>query len=137
MEEKQGVPFVGPSGKLLSEALEAAGITRDMVYVTDAYKIRPPKNARPTQAELEAHRHLLVEELSRPELVACLTLGNVALGAVTGEGGGIIKRRGKWEHEDIMPTYHPSYVLRQGGRDTFAASEFYSDVRKFVEKAYA
>ena len=141
-EEKEGVPFVGLSGKLLNEALEAAGISRDQVYVTNAYKLRPENNRTPTEEELYEHSEFLNRELDivRPDFV--LTLGNVAMGAMTGEFNGITRLHGKWidgpfDAVMVLPAYHPSYVLRQGGRDTFAGSEFFADVATFVQAAFA
>lgn len=136
-EEKQGIPFVGASGKLLNEALDNAGVARDEVFITNAYKLRPPGNDTPTQAQLDEHDEMLWDELGIRPLTACLVLGNVALGALTGLHGGITRRRGKWECDGwVLPTWHPSYVLRQGGRDTFTAQEFFEDVYLWARRAY-
>lgn len=138
-EDREGIPFVGDSGRLLNEALEAAGITRDDVYVTNAYKLRPENNRTPTEEELLEHEPHLVRELQDCLPKAILTLGNVAMGALTGQFDGITRQRGHWSIVygiSMLPTYHPSYVLRQGGRDSFAGSDFFRDVRTFVERAY-
>lgn len=136
-EEKQGVPFVGASGKLLNEALDAAGLSRSNVFITNAYKLRPEGNRTPTQDELDEHDEYLWEELESRPIRGVLALGNVALQALTGRPGGITRRRGKWENDGwVMPTWHPSYVLRQGGRDSFAGGEFFADVEEWALGAY-
>lgn len=136
-EEKQGIPFVGASGKLLNEALEAAGLARSNVFITNAYKLRPEGNRTPTQDELDAHDEYLWTELESRPLRAVLALGNVALGALTGRPGGISKRRGTWECDGwVMSTWHPSYVLRQGGRDSFAGVDFFKDIEEWALGAY-
>lgn len=136
-EEKQGIPFVGASGKLLDEALEAAGARREYVFITNTYKLRPAGNRTPTQEELNSHDEYLWKELESRPLRAVLVLGNVALQALTGRPGGITKRRGVWECDGwVLPTWHPSYVLRQGGRDSFAGGEFFKDVEEWALAAF-
>lgn len=141
-EAAEGVPFVGLSGKLLNEALERAGISREQVYVTNAYKLRPENNRTPNEEELLEHSPYLNDELDmvRPKYV--LALGNVAMGVMTGEFAGITRLHGQWadgvyDAVRVLPAYHPSYVLRQGGRDTFTGSEFFKDVATFVQAAFA
>src|SRR5687767_2789989 len=77
-EAKQGRAFVGPSGKLLNMALEAADFSRELVYVTNTYKSRPPGNRNPTPTELEAHRSLFHKELKDVAPSVILALGRVA-----------------------------------------------------------
>lgn len=103
-EDLRGEPFVGAAGARLDEALRAAGLRRDSVYITNVVKCRPPGNRAPTNEERAACRPHLDAELSlvRPSMV-CI-MGNTALGAVLGMSG-ITRHRGK--------------VIRRGGIDYF------------------
>lgn len=138
-EERLGEPFVGMSGKLLNEAIERAGASRKDFYITNCYKFRPPNNRTPTADEFNEHEPLLAEEFEEVNPKAVLLLGGFALEMLAGEVG-ITKHRGTWLDYfsfAVMPTWHPSYVLRMGGRDTFTGSQFFDDVKTFVEAAKA
>lgn len=117
-EDQKGEPFVGASGKLLDKLIAEAGFARDKVYVCNVVKCRPPGNRKPETDEIIACRSYLVQqiEIVRPRMI-------VALGATAVRGlfpyakpGGITSIRGQWKlYGDIpvMPTLHPSYVLRE------------------------
>jgi uracil-DNA glycosylase family protein len=122
-EDKQGHPFVGPSGRLLNDALEEAGINRDDVYVTNAVKhFRwEPRGKRrlhkkPTAGQIEACRPWLQAEILvvKPQVIVCL--GATAAQAMLGASFRITKQRGKFIHRGeagwITATYHPSAILR-------------------------
>lgn len=128
-EDKAKRPFVGRSGKLLEEALNAFGVKRTSVYITNAYKLRPPFNATPTARDVAKHSPYLQEELTNVNPKAILTLGAVSTGvfldvttmtAIRGK----LKKMGDWV---IIPTWHPAYVLR----NDLARDEFYQDIEKF------
>ncbi len=114
-EDRQGVPFVGRSGLLLSQALEKEGINRKSVFITNVVKCRPPNNRTPTPQEIQSYTDLLLRseiKIVRPQ--AILLLGAVALQAVLSQTG-ISKLRGipqKQNNIFIIPTYHPAYILR-------------------------
>ncbi len=124
-EDKAGRPFIGPAGKLFDEALEAAGIDRSAVYVTNTVKHRPwiagptgrQKNRAPKQSEINACRQWLLRELAlvQPSVVACL--GAKAAQAVLGKAFRLTDQRGTWVQSEAAPhvlaTLHPSYVLIQ------------------------
>ena len=136
-EERAGRPFVGASGKLLDRALDAAGVSRAEVYITNAYKLRPPGNRTPTKAELEEHRGILLQEFREVGPRRILLLGSIALRVVfpslsVGRARGSWLQRSRW----YMPTWHPAYVLRTGGGSAEANStqEFESDVRRFFNE---
>jgi uracil-DNA glycosylase family 4 len=149
-EDRQGRPFVGASGALLEEALHNSGIGREQVYITNAYKYRPEDNRTPTEDEIAEHREkYLWDELLDVDPKVMLLLGNVALWTVTGDKG-ITSKRGEWYYGsavpdgatlafantfDVMPTWHPSYVLRNG-RGSPKEAEFMGDVEKFVRRMY-
>ncbi len=130
-EERLGLPFVGASGYLLSQALEAAGIDESRLWITNVVKERPPNNRTPTDEEIQAALPDLFEEINRVDPTHILALGNVPLYALTGLRG-ITKRRGKWLLGDVwiltMPTFHPAYVLR----NRTAEDVWRDDIRTFV-----
>lgn len=143
-ESLEGHPFVGASGRLLNHALSDAGVDRAEVYVTNAYKIRPDGNRNPTREELLSHRPYLCDELSGLCPIGVLALGNVALETLTGLSG-ISRNGGVWlplspdllassPDTEVIGTYHPSYVLRQGGQYSDAGIRFWEDVQTFVNR---
>lgn len=122
-EDAQGLPFVGRSGKLLDQLLfEELGIRRDVCYIANVVKCRPPGNRDPQPDEIAACRPYLEQqiELIRPAVV--VTLGKFAAQVLLETTEGIGTLRGR-EHPFrtgvLIPTYHPAYVLR-GGADPMA-----------------
>jgi DNA polymerase len=117
-EDKQGLPFVGQAGKLLSKLLENIGMTRADVFVANVLKCRPPGNRDPQPDEIEAcESHLFKQiELIRPKVVA--TLGNFATKLLSGSQVGITRVHGQ-ERETTLggrkvllyPLYHPAAAL--------------------------
>ena len=123
VEDRRGEPFVGPAGHVLDEALEAAGIERTRVYVTNAvkhFKWRPRGKRRlhekPNAVEVAACRHWLELELRlvRPALV--VALGATAAQGLLGPSFRVTKERGKVVSSPLAPrvvaTVHPSSILR-------------------------
>lgn len=121
-EDRQGKPFVGPAGRVLDDALERAGIDRDEVYVTNAVKhFRFERDGKrrlhktPTVGQVRACRHWLDDELAavRPAVVS--TLGATAAKALLGPDFRITTERGRpreWQGHRLVPTVHPSAILR-------------------------
>lgn len=135
-EERLGVPFIGPSGEKLNEALEAAGWDRDKLFITNLYKFRPPGNRQPTEEEIAEHRIYLLDEFQRVMPSYVLLLGNTAAREFIDPNYRGTRDHGQWifrltegERTWFLPTYHPSYVLRNRGRIEDA---FFADVRTFV-----
>lgn len=117
-EDKQGLPFVGQAGKLLSTLLEQIGMTREDVWVSNVLKCRPPGNRDPQQDEIAAcEPHLFRQiELIRPKMVA--TLGNFATKLLSGSQVGITRVHGQERETTIggnevvlYPLYHPAAAL--------------------------
>jgi DNA polymerase len=119
-EDREGLPFVGASGRLFDRMVSHIGLDEDSLYITNIIFWRPPGNRSPTDAESAAclpfvRRHIAIV---RPRLL--VTLGRPAMNAVLGIGTGINKARGRWvdygEGLDApipaMPTFHPAYLLR-------------------------
>jgi uracil-DNA glycosylase family protein len=143
-EDLQGHPFVGPSGRLLDEGLDQAGIDRQRVYITNAVKhfkfvrielTRRRLHKKPTAAEVRACRPWLEEELRlvRPRVI--VALGATAAQALLGPKFRVTAARGKAQSSDwseaIIATVHPSSVLRapSDARET-ARREFFADLRQ-------
>ena len=115
-EDRQGLPFVGPAGQYLDKWLSAIGIYRDRnAYIANIVKCRPPNNRDPKQEEADACMPYLREQIDLVRPKAILTVGRVALRFLTGETEGIGRVHGRlYEYRGVplMPTYHPSGVLR-------------------------
>ncbi len=114
-EDEQGRPFVGAAGKLLTRILEAAKFKREEVYITNIVKCRPPMNRTPQIEEVLACQCHLEAQLAliRPKVIVCL--GNTPLKWFLHGTEGITKMRGRWfdwRGADLMPMFHPSYLLR-------------------------
>lgn len=121
-EDVEGAPFVGPAGRVLDQALERAGIDRGEVYLTNAVKhFRFERHGKrrihktPGVTHIRACRRWLDGELAAVRPSAVASLGAVAGKALMGSGFAITKERGKvleWEGHRLVPTVHPSSVLR-------------------------
>lgn len=116
-EDKQGLPFVGPAGKLLTKMLQAIGLHREEVYIANVLKCRPPENRNPHAEEVNhclqyLHRQI---KLVEPEIV--LLLGGVAASALFGKQSSVAKLRLQVHQllnvsAPVVVTYHPAYLLR-------------------------
>ena len=114
-EDQQGLAFVGAAGQLLTKMIEAMGCTRDEVFIANILKCRPPDNRAPRPDEMETCMPYLKEQIKllRPRVI--VALGATAAKALLQTTTGITRLRGKWmlfEGIDLMPTYHPAYLLR-------------------------
>jgi uracil-DNA glycosylase len=118
-EDREGVPFVGRAGRLLTTLIEGIGLTRDEVYIANVVKCRPPGNRDPQPIEIETCRPFLEAQLAFIEPAVVVTLGNFATKLLLDTKVGITKLRGsEYPRDDgvvIIPTLHPSAVLRTGG----------------------
>jgi len=122
-EDAQGEPFVGDAGKMLNRIIAAMELRREDVYICNVVKCRPPQNRPPESDEVSTCSPFLLRQLQsiRPE--AIVALGSSAAQALLQTKVPISKLRGKF-HDfhgiPLMPTYHPSYLLRTGGNsDSF------------------
>lgn len=118
-EDRQGLPFVGASGRLLDLMLASIGLNRTDVYITNVLPWRPPGNRKPSEAEISlftpfVRRHI---ELVNPKVL--LLLGGSSLSALMNVHTGITKARGHWltytdanREIDVMPSFHPAFLLR-------------------------
>ncbi|MCB0326216.1 MAG: uracil-DNA glycosylase [Bdellovibrionales bacterium] len=114
-EDKQGEPFVGRAGKLLTDILSAIGLSRDDVYICNVIKCRPPQNRNPELDEIEQCEPFLKAQIASISPSIILTVGKFAAHALLQVETPISQLRGNFfEYEGIpmIPTYHPAYLLR-------------------------
>lgn len=117
-EDKQGEPFVGAAGQLLTRMLGEIGFTREQVYICNIVKCRPPGNRDPRPDEIEACTPWLEEQLSLIQPQVVVTLGNFATRFVLDTQTGITRLRGqvhRWDQRAVIPTFHPAAILHGGG----------------------
>lgn len=122
-EDKQGEPFVGRAGELLTKIIGAMGLSRADVYIANVLKCRPdmppgaPGNRPPTTEEMQECLPYLREQIAiiRPRIL--VALGKTAMAGLVGTEETMGAMRGRWFEFDgipLLPTYHPSYLLRNG-----------------------
>ncbi len=114
-EDRQGIPFVGEAGKLLTKIIEAMGLTRDTVYIANIVKCRPPGNRNPEEDEGNTCLAYLKRQIELIQPKVIVLLGNTPLQFLMGRKG-ITKQRGNWlEYGKItvMPTFHPAFLKRK------------------------
>jgi DNA polymerase len=140
-EDVQGEPFVGRAGGLLTQLIEGIGLTRADVYIANVVKCRPPGNRDPQPDEIEACAPWLDRqlELVRPRVI--VTLGNFATKLLLQTKDGITKLRGKefaftraGHNAVLIPTLHPSAVLRSGGRTLAEARADFVHVKRALAR---
>jgi uracil-DNA glycosylase len=133
-EDKQGIPFVGRSGQLLTKIIAAMGLNRTEVFISNVVKCRPPNNRAPLPNERSTCKALLLEkeiEIIQPKVIC--TLGATATQAILGEQSRISRDRGKffeWNNLLVIPTFHPAYALRNPS----AKREIWEDMKRIIEK---
>ena len=133
-EDRQGEPFVGAAGQLLTKIIEAIGLTREDVYITNVVRCRPPANRNPEPDEIDACAPFLERTIASVNPAVLVGLGNVAVKSLLGVDTGIMKMRGSWrEYRGIpfMPTLHPAWVLRN---ETEGRRMIWDDIRKVAER---
>jgi len=136
VEDEEGLAFVGPAGQLLTRMLAAISLPRDRVYICNIVKCRPPNNRVPEQAEAEACMlHLRIQTaLIKPKVI--VLLGSTAAKHTLGPDVRITRDRGRWfERKGVwmMPTYHPSALLRDPAKKREAWEDMQSLRDKLME----
>jgi DNA polymerase len=117
-EDRQGLPFVGPAGELLTKILLAIDRRRDQVYIANIVKCRPPQNRDPLPAEVAACRSYLDQQIALIQPRAIVALGRVAAQTLLGNDLSVGRLRGEWHQVAGVPvrvTYHPAALLRDPG----------------------
>lgn len=132
-EDIQGIPFVGPAGKLLDDMLSIIDLDRNSCYIANIVKCRPPHNRDPESDEQEACLDYLRNQVAliQPQIIVCL--GRIAAKRIidpdyriTREHGNWIIRNGIW----MTAIYHPSALLR----DLSKRPETFEDLLRIREK---
>tara|TARA_Y100001970_G_C14216509_1_gene849990 strand:- start:174 stop:959 length:786 start_codon:yes stop_codon:yes gene_type:complete len=133
-EDQTGEPFVGRAGKLLTKMINSIGIERQDAYITNIVKCRPPQNRNPLDDEIASCFPILKQqiEIVNPKLI--VTLGNFPAKSLIPDIQGITKIHGKifqYENWQMLPTFHPSYLLRNRSSMSMA----WHDFKKITELA--
>ena len=114
-EDRQGLPFVGAAGELLTRIIQAIEMTREEVYIANVVKCRPPGNRDPQPDEVAACRGYLDKQIALVRPRVLVALGKVAAQALLGNDAPIGRMRGQWHQVQGIPTmvtYHPAALLR-------------------------
>jgi DNA polymerase len=114
-EDRTGEPFVGAAGQLLTKMIQAMGLTREQVYICNVVKCRPPGNRDPEPDEIAACEGFLKAQVAAIKPKVVVTLGKFAAQTLLKTDRPISRMRGQWHTYEgirLMPTFHPSYLLR-------------------------
>ena len=140
-EDRQGRPFVGPSGRLLERMLAAIGLAREEVYIANTVYWRPPGNRTPSAEEVEACRPFINRQIALVAPEVLMLAGGAAAKTLLGTTEGIMRLRGRWRRfatpegsVDVMPTFHPAFLLRSPARKREAWRDLLA-VRSRLESA--
>ncbi|MBV6493183.1 MAG: Type-4 uracil-DNA glycosylase [Turneriella sp.] len=145
-EDLTGRPFIGRAGMLLTRIIEnGLKIKREDVYIANIVKCRATVNGLglrdrpPEKDEVDACAPFLREQISLVSPKVIVTLGNPATRFILQKAEGITKLRGKWGEYNgiaVMPTYHPSFLLRNGGDavNTRYKREVWNDMKLVMQK---
>lgn len=132
-EDRQGEPFVGRAGQLLTRMIEAMGLKRPDVYIANVVKCRPPNNRNPEPDEIETCYPFLLRQIQVINPRVVIGLGNIAVKTLLATGTGITRLRGQFHDVAgiaMMPTYHPAFLLRNPEKK----KEVWEDLQKVMEK---
>jgi len=136
-EDKQGIPFVGAAGQLLTKMIEAMKYSRDDVYICNVVKCRPPGNRNPEPDEIRACEPFLQAQLRIIKPKVIVALGKFAAQTLLRDDTAITRLRGQWrqyEGIDLMPTFHPAYLLRSPDEKKKAWMDLQEVMKKLGKK---
>lgn len=137
-EDINGLPFVGLSGKLLTRIFKDEGLSRDRIYITNIVKCRPTlfyegkKDRKPTIKEMKSCEQYLVQQIDIISPRIIITVGNTSSQYICNTKSGITYIHGKvFTYCDIpvIPMYHPSYILRNGGYYSHLKNDMVDDLK--------
>lgn len=130
-EDKQGEPFVGRAGQLLTKIIEAMGLTRGDVYIANVIKCRPPANRNPKPFEIETCEPFLLRQVKLIQPKVICALGSFASQTLLRTDQKISSLRGRFHDyhgAKLMPTYHPAFLLR----NPHAKREVWEDMQAII-----
>jgi DNA polymerase len=154
-EDRQGRPFVGPSGQLLTDLLRSIGLTREQVFIANVIKCRPPANRDPLPDEIEACRPYLDRQIALIDPYLIITLGRFSMARFFPPTARITRVHGQplrlerpsgWRQPAppfryVLPLYHPAAALRNPGwlqdleRDFARIPTLLAELRRLAEPA--
>jgi uracil-DNA glycosylase family 4 len=138
-EDLTGEPFVGRAGRLLTSLIEGIGLSRGQVYIANVVKCRPPGNRDPEPLEIESCRPYLEAQVEFIDPKVVVTLGNFATKLLLSTKDGITKLRGREfpfrEGAVLIPVFHPSAVLRNGGTALAQARADFVVIKRALARA--
>lgn len=138
-EDRQGVPFIGRAGQLLTKMIVAMGLSRETVYIANIVKCRPPSNRNPQPDEITTCSPFLYQQIQaiRPKIICAL--GTFSAQTLLGVQTPISALRGHFhplpQFPDtirVMPTYHPAYLLRSPGEK----KKVWDDLQKIMAELH-
>ncbi|MFA7116565.1 MAG: uracil-DNA glycosylase [Bacteroidales bacterium] len=136
-EDREGKPFIGKSGQLLDKIFHACGLDRYKdIYIGNIVKCHPPENRNPTTEERNTCIQYLFRQIDLIDPKIIILLGGTALKGLFDPNARITQVRGKWllwENRWVMPTFHPSALLRNQNLKADAWSDFQKVIKKYRE----
>jgi DNA polymerase len=132
-EDLEGRPFVGKAGQLLDKMIEAMGLSREQVYIANVVKCRPPGNRDPEPDEIQTCSPFLVRQISSIQPKVIVALGKFAAQTLLATETPISRLRGtfaQYQGVKLMPTFHPSYLLRNPS----SKKEAWSDLQQVAKE---
>ena len=135
-EDLQGVPFVGPAGKLLDDMLRMIDLDRSKVYIANIVKCRPPQNRDPAGEEIAACIGYLRNQVAliRPKIIVCV--GRIAAMTLIQPDYKVTRQHGEWVEKNgvwMMGTFHPAALLRNPANTQNGFADFLSLRDKIAE----
>ena len=128
-EDRQGEPFVGRAGQLLTKIIEAIGLTREQVYIANVIKCRPPGNRNPEPDEVAECEPFLFRQIEAIKPKVIVPLGKFAAQSLLKTSDPITRLRGReftYRGATLIPTFHPAYLLRNPS----SKREVWEDMKK-------
>ena len=145
-EDRQGLPFVGPAGRLLDRMLAAIGLERGEVYITNILPWRPPGNRNPTDSEIAVCLPYMERHIALVQPAVVVAVGGTAAKSLLDTREGIMRLRGRWfsyavpGSGDTIPLraiLHPAYLLRQPGQKKDAWTDLIAIKKRLAEAGTA
>ncbi len=140
-EDRQGEPFVGRAGQLLTRIIETMGLSRETIYIGNVLKCRPDTpgqtsgNRKPRGEEMQTCLPYLRQQIEIIQPKVLVALGATAVEGLFGKPMPIMKIRGTWQDFQgipVMPTYHPAYLLRN--QSLTEKRKVWEDMLKVMER---